>query len=104
MSYRTDQKKRQKKQQRVGLYKRQKGKCFYCKDQMILIMKDLKHGSKSNPKMATFEHLDDKFSNERGNHNGEFRIVLACLECNNKQGRFNQANQSIEELRRRSGR
>lgn len=54
--------------------------------------------------MATFEHLDDRFSEDRGKHPNEFRVVLACLKCNNARGREREAARLIDELRARSGR
>jgi len=56
--------------------------------------------------LATFEHLDDRLSEERGQYEGmdKIRIVLACRKCNQKKGVESQKQLNLEELRERSGR
>lgn len=57
-----------------------------------------------NPPMnlATIEHVDDRFSSERGQHDGELRRKLACWKCNYDRGLASQQSQPIEELQRRA--
>ena len=51
---------------------------------------------------ATIDHLDSRYSSERGKHYGEFRRVAACLECNGKRAKVEQSNIPIEERRVRA--
>lgn len=76
---------RWRKKQR--LYRKQKGKCFWCDDPMLLARWDPFRG-KPPDDLATFEHLDTKASPLRGafQHKKEKRVVLACYDCNNKRG------------------
>ena len=54
---------------------------------------------------ATIDHLDDRFSPERGaGMPNERRRVLACRQCNQDRGRLSQAAQPIEALHARSHR
>jgi hypothetical protein len=74
---------RRREAKRRRRWKEQKGRCWYCKERM-------EYGpgpAKMEPgvvlyKLATFEHLDDKFSCDRGNRAGELRVVLSCMRCN----------------------
>lgn len=45
------------------------------------------HGTDTR-RMATLDHLDDRFSPQRGTfeNKGEERTVLACAECNERRG------------------
>jgi len=56
------------------------------------------------PHYATRDHLRDRFSPDRRERcaPGERRIVLACWQCNNDRAKASQAEQPLEELRRRS--
>ena len=68
------------------LYRRQKGRCFWCGCQMRFPPSG--HTERPEATMATIEHLDDRFSPLRGKFsNGVERTVLACLKCNQKRGR-----------------
>lgn len=67
-----------KRERRDKLFKQQKGLCYYCKG----MMKKHNVGDKVMPMTCTIEHLDDKFSPERGMHQGEERTVAACSKCN----------------------
>lgn len=87
-----------RKRQRRALFKRQGGLCYYCNQPMALIEEHQKHPS---PWTATFEHLDDRWSNERGCHPREYRIVLACLRCNGDRNTARQAAQDLKVLRAR---
>lgn len=96
---RMDSRKKQAKKRR--LFHQQDGRCYYCGCQM-------KCGKgPSNgivPKtFATFEHLDDRYSDDRGKRSGQ-RVVLACHGCNHKRGQERTASMSEEELHERSGR
>ena len=95
-----DRKKKHKKKRK--LFQEQNGLCWYCKTEMILIFEKPKAKVPSPSNMATFEHLDDRFNQERGTRTGERRIVLACNQCNHAQGKQQQAEQPIKELHRRS--
>lgn len=89
-----------KARKKQRLFLRQNGRCHWCKGRMVLTLRvHIKH---PEPRLATFEHLDDRFSPERGQHNGERRVVLACLECNQRRGRETQDAQGIDALRARS--
>jgi hypothetical protein len=64
---------------------------------------ELTHEGKIPPPwFATLEHLDDKWSEERGKHSGEYRVVLACWKCNNQRNTNRELNVPIEERRRRA--
>ena len=40
---------------------------------------------------GTLDHLDDRYSPERGKSRGERRIVMACWKCNNERNIARQA-------------
>lgn len=42
-------------------------------------------GGNLPPDAATLDHLDDRWSPERGMHPGERRRVAACRECNERR-------------------
>lgn len=85
------------------LYRDQNGLCHWCGCELLL----RKGGAKEKQmpeNLATLDHLDDRFSIDRGSHGyGTLRKVLACWRCNNDRGRASQLSQPIEELRRRAG-
>lgn len=91
---------RKKREQKWKLFWRQEGLCCYCQTPMILSFHQIEHPPRN---LATVEHRDDRFSPERGKHEGEFRRALACWQCNYERGRISQAEQPIEELHRRAG-
>lgn len=102
MSERAQNKKAQERRQKLALFERQNGLCFYCKQHMILSFAPPTH-AKENPRRATLEHLDHRWSPDRGRHSGEYRRVLACHECNGKRGaEYLAAN--LERQRRESKR
>lgn len=82
---------------RRELFKEQKGLCHWCREPMTLIERtDKKQGEpkiKRRPDEATIEHLDPRYSPERGKHAGEIRQVLACSSCNNVR-----ANEDVKRL------
>jgi hypothetical protein len=85
---------------RQRFYKEQNGCCYYCREAMVIYKPD---GSGLIPdNFATFEHLDDRYSPERGKHPGKRRIFLACLKCNAKKAKEREREVGIEEIRRRS--
>lgn len=88
-----------RRRQKWNLFWRQEGKCCYCSVPMVLSFHHIKEPPKN---LATLEHHDDRFSPERGKHFGEYRRSLACWQCNFERGKASQAQQPIEELRRRA--
>lgn len=95
-----------KRRQVALLFRRQNGLCHWCKRLMVIFDKAL-HGIRHTPlpdDLATIDHLDDRFSPERGKRPGEYRRVLACNACNRKRGQESQAARPIEELRARAAR
>ena len=54
--------------------------------------------------MATLDHLDSRYSNERGSHAWEIRTVLACYECNGYRNDVEQAKIALKELHKRAHR
>ena len=91
-----------KRRQLARLFKIQNGLCFWCRKPMTL-ERPQRH-QKPNPRMATIEHLDDRFAPWRGKFSGELRRVVACYECNNHRGSAIQAGVPVEVLRQRAGR
>ncbi len=88
--------------QRVKLFLRQEGKCYYCQCDMVLMFRiDPKFHADN---LCTLEHFDDRFSPERGLHHGEYRRVASCYKCNHEHGVQAQSSIPIEELNRRSRR
>lgn len=86
------------------LFARQGGLCHWCE----VVMQPPgtfkpKNGVPTPPRLCTLEHLDDRFSPDRGKRVGEFRRVAACHACNHARGLASQAAQPIEVLRARSG-
>ena len=92
------------KRQLLGLFKRQKGRCHWCgcKMQPPGQHKRIKR-MKMNPRLCTYDHLDDRWSDGRGKHSREFRNVAACWQCNTDRGAVSQEAAGIDEVRRRSG-
>lgn len=91
-----------KRKQVWAIWERQGGKCYWCAREIFLRFRS--GGGAAFPDEATLDHLDDKFSEERGQHPTEFRRVVACNDCNERRGREAQERAGIDELRRRSGR
>ena len=94
------------KARRNRFYIEQKGKCWWCKCDMIHwneYQKDDKFRltHKVPPNGATVDHLRDRFHPMRRDHaNGERRWRIACSACNHKRGKESCAAQSSEELRK----
>jgi hypothetical protein len=91
---------KKKHKQKWGLFARPKGKCCFCSVPMLLAFHHIKDPPKN---LATLEHADDRFSDERGTHNGEYRNSLCCWQCNFDRGQASQASQALVELHRRAG-
>jgi len=91
-----------RRRKRAHLHRRQGGRCYWCGCLTILIENN-DPGNQPDD-LATLDHLDDRFSPERGKRSGEWRIVMACRLCNNERGIIREAMQPVEELRRRSTR
>lgn len=90
--------------QRKALYDLQGGRCYYCEIRMYL-----PHDGKFKPgcrrlDACTLEHLDDKYSPERGKHRGEFRRVAACAHCNERRSTERTAELTREQKWVLSGR
>lgn len=67
---------------REKLYRKQGGKCHWCKRQMKLNT-ETKPGAPPDPLMCTFDHIEDRWSDARGLNTN--RNVAACRECNGKR-------------------
>lgn len=87
---------------RAALFALQKGRCVYCRQPMQLIKGPHSKGLPVPKDMATFEHLNDRYSAERGIAPG-FRVVLACWACNSERGEKRTAQRPLAELHQRSG-
>ncbi len=79
-----------RKLQRETLFRKQRGKCYWCGGVMTLE----NSGNHGDPpqNFATFEHLYDRFHAERMEPaNGTKRIALACRKCNHKRGQTRES-------------
>jgi hypothetical protein len=85
------------------MYRRQGGLCHWCEKGMVP-PGTAKPGGPHDPRLCTMDHLDDRFSEERGTHPGEYRKVAACWKCNNERGQRRQAAMPIAVLHERSKR
>lgn len=75
-----------RKKKKIILYDIQNGLCYYCNKKMFLSFNKRHEGLKN---FATFEHLDNKNSPNRGKFSGQRRVVLACYSCNNNRRNIN---------------
>lgn len=87
------------KKQRWKLFGRQKGRCYYCGCDMVLMWKASPNFRPAN--LATLEHLNDRNRGPRPNVPGEYTHVLSCNRCNNEKGKLSQTSMPIEELWRK---
>lgn len=85
------------------LLEQQRGGCHWCGCD-IRIYEVGPVGGTNPPDMATWDHLDDRLSPERGKHPGKIRKVLACPKCNHDRGALSCKAVPIERLRELSGR
>ena len=89
----------QKKERR---FHEQHGLCYYCKEPMLLQKMPAK--AKLIPRdLCTLEHLDDRYSPDRGKHEGKIRVVAACRKCNSEQNRIRQETLDKALLWQKSG-
>ena len=94
-----------KRRQVARLFREQKGLCFWCKKLMILFDKAKIRRHRSLPQnLATIDHLDDRYSPNRGKFAGQRRRVLACKHCNELRGLMAQKSQPLEVLHERAQR
>lgn len=87
---------------RAKLWREHNGRCHWCPRVTQLLRRGPREGQPPLD-MATIDHLDDRFSPERGRHPGKRRQVLACWECNNRRARESEAAQPIKALWKRAG-
>jgi hypothetical protein len=92
---------KRKHRQKWALFGRQKGKCANCKTPMLLAFHHIQGEQPDN--LATLQHAHDRFSDERGRHDGEYVNSLWCWKCNTADGAQSQAAQPLVELHRRAG-
>jgi hypothetical protein len=87
------------------LFKRHGGLCYWCRQPMILIKGNIPHVP-DPPNRATIDHLDDRFSPQRGkmirNAPQTLRHVAACRKCNMERGKRSEQSQPREVLVARS--
>ena len=89
-----------KRRQLTALFHIQGGKCFWCKCDMLPPgSHENRRGVKPPLNLATYDHMDDRHSPERGKHAGEFRNVAACWKCNFERGRQGHLATPIEQRR-----
>src|ERR1019366_9194863 len=91
-----------KNDRRRWRFKEQDGKCWYCTKRMELIEQS-SHWKNPPPNAATFEHLDDRWSLDRGkcaSSGTEIRVVLACLKCNGDRNIQRLAKCTKEDFKR----
>lgn len=86
----------QKQDQKRALYHRQGGLCYYC-GRFMRFMKWLSQYGRQPIDLATIEHLDSRYSADRGKRAGEFRRVLACYECNQAKIRADRQSLTSEQ-------
>ena len=84
---------------RVRLYFEQGGLCYYCREEMWLQRMPAQIEGPLPKKLCTFEHLDDRFSPNRGKLPGQKRVVAACAECNAKRGKESEIAAGVYTLR-----
>src|SRR5690349_5524902 len=96
--------KQRKRTQLMRMFRRQDGRCHWCATEMIPPHSfQPKHYQRPPLTLCTFDHLDDRFSEERGKHGGEFRNVAACWKCNNDRAKAREASLPREILWQKSG-
>lgn len=90
--------------QRAILFAEQRGLCHWCKEPMALVIHDFKGGIPKKFKRATLDHLDSKLNEERGQHAGERRRVVACDACNAARAKAEEEAMTLEQRQQRSKR
>ena len=93
---------KKKRHQLARMFRRQGGHCAWCGCEML---PPGSHKGKGRvpPTLCTFDHFDDRHSDERGKHAGEYRNVAACWTCNNRRNQMQEANVPKESVRKKSG-
>jgi hypothetical protein len=93
---------KKKQYQLARMFHRQNGRCAWCGGKML---PPGTHKGKGvvPPTLCTFDHLDDRHSDERGKHGGEYRNCAACWTCNNRRNNMQMANVPREVLWEKSG-
>lgn len=90
------------RRRRWKLFGEQKGQCYWCKCDMVLMWSVEPKAKPGN--LATVDHLRDRFDETRREPaRGDQRLVAACYDCNFRRGVERQAAQPIDELWRRAG-
>lgn len=84
------------------MFRRQSGHCAWCGCKMVAPGTHKGKG-RPDPRLCTFDHFDDRFSEDRGKHAGEYRNVAACWTCNNRRAQMQQANVPKSVLWEKSG-
>lgn len=96
-----------KRNQRLALWRRQGGRCWWCGCQTHLPPVGPGSHRKSIPDdEATIDHLDSRLSSARGTWHGCYRRVMACRACNYRRGAEEQrwlAHKKPQELWERTG-
>lgn len=91
----------QKREIRQKLSEFQKGRCYWCGRDMILVVRQGEF--ENHPRLCSLDHFYDRWTPElRAAHPRSY--VGACQECNNLRSRLNQAAQPIEVLHERASR
>lgn len=88
-----------KQRKRLRMFLRQGGKCHWCGGRMFF---SLGQGGSFHDDEATIEHLDHRYSPERGKHPGEYRLAATHNRCNRDFAKRCEQSVGIDELRRRS--
>jgi hypothetical protein len=88
-----------KRKLKLRRFYEQDGLCYYCREPMVLSFHDL-HNQGHKDNLATIEHLDDRYSEERGTHGhgDKIRRVLACSKCNHTRGVIRDKEQTANDL------
>ncbi len=92
-----------KRRKRKWLFDHQKGLCYWCHNPMRIIQMPAK-AINMPLDLCTLDHLDDRFSSDRGKHPNERRIVAACWKCNFDRSQERERNLPKEVLWERSKR
>jgi 5-methylcytosine-specific restriction endonuclease McrA len=83
-----------KRELREKLMRKQRGRCYYCKGQMVIATKEeYMNGPPMNA--VTLEHTVDRMNPLRGVYQ---RFVAACWKCNNDRGSHNPVVATLDTL------
>lgn len=86
----------------IGLYIREQGLCYWCEEPMILELDYYVNKAPPKKKVATLDHLRDRYNPTRyaplaPGEKPTDRLVAACFSCNNIRGRKITEGLSYEE-------